>query len=381
MEFIFVIIVLAISGYCFYGNVIWPIQEAAKKREAQKAEEARKLREANEEKRFLAEVRLGKDADAIRFYNLCLAQGIRNLGKEADRARLALFTKNKGIPGTEEELESVFKRGQRLANREETEKRLWELRTEEQRIDSENRKYIGLTGRDKLVQTYVDAIAKWDRVIRECDGKSGSVVSSVEGIYRTTAQKEGDWAVAGGIASGLAGGAAGVATALDVQQKNAQIRANNAALSSSLGYLGAQALTNIASTRSNAEASKKSCEQALEKARNSLVEERPGEELMSYLSFRVLNKRISETGVARIKVGVKQARQLLIYGEEKARVDGSIKVLIKSPEGETVAEGMFVLPNSMLSEYTTEVICHNRTRIPRDYTVEFAPNNLWGIEE
>ena len=114
MGFIFTILLLAFLGYLFYGNVIWPMQEAAKKREAQKAEDARRAREIADEQRFYKDAKKGNDRDAVRFYNLCVSQGIRNVAKDSDRARLDLFIKNKGFEGTADELVAVFKKGQRL---------------------------------------------------------------------------------------------------------------------------------------------------------------------------------------------------------------------------------------------------------------------------
>jgi len=58
-------------------------------------------------------------------------------------------------------------------------------------------------------------------------------------------QKEKDWAIMGGIASAIAGGVAGIAVASDIQRKNAEIRAQNAAVSASYAKAVIPALNKV----------------------------------------------------------------------------------------------------------------------------------------
>ncbi len=60
----------------------------------------------------------------------------------------------------------------------------------------------------------------------ELDKTTNDLETVVKGTYALQ-QKEKDWAVHGGIASGIAGPIAGIATAMNVQNENAQIRAYN----------------------------------------------------------------------------------------------------------------------------------------------------------
>lgn len=60
----------------------------------------------------------------------------------------------------------------------------------------------------------------------ELDKTSKDMETIVRGTYALQ-QNEKDWAVHGGIASGIAGPIAGIATAMNVQNENAQIRAYN----------------------------------------------------------------------------------------------------------------------------------------------------------
>ncbi|MBQ1252256.1 MAG: hypothetical protein IIY02_05000, partial [Firmicutes bacterium] len=96
------------------------------------------------------------------------------------------------------------------------------IRKEEQ-IEYENLiQYSDFSGRDKRIAMLSDIANKLMEEAAKADKLSTTVMSIGQ-------EKERDWATWGGIANGLGGVGAGVSTAIDIQNKNMQIRANNKA--------------------------------------------------------------------------------------------------------------------------------------------------------
>lgn len=83
-------------------------------------------------------------------------------------------------------------------------------------------KYEGLIGREKRIAMLT---AEREALLQKAD----TLKNGAKAVMSASQQKEKDWAVHGGIANGIAGPAAGVATAINIQAQNAQIRAQNKA--------------------------------------------------------------------------------------------------------------------------------------------------------
>lgn len=101
-------------------------------------------------------------------------------------------------------------------------------------------KYANRKGKEKSIQYCKDRIAYYNKVLGNYSPENmskarGEMMDLSNKIYKSTAQREHDWALHGGIAEGIAGTAAGVATALNIQRENAQIRSQNAALGKRIG--------------------------------------------------------------------------------------------------------------------------------------------------
>lgn len=347
-----------------------------------KAEQAKIEYEEQALKRYQASVRTGEMWAAQQFYNDCVQAGIKDTHKESDRARLELYAHSKGIAGTKDELVIAFNKGRVAVINIAAENRLSKLRMEEKAIGDENRKYSSQHGRDKRIVICQDMIRECERKIAECTNRFNSVNSAASAVYNGYKQKESDWAVLGGMASGIAGGAAGVATAIDVQQRNSEKRAYNQQLGSAVGQLAGNSIMQITQEKSNAESRKNHWEQSLEKAQRALFEDLPADTLMSCLAFHVEQKKKSETGAVRLKINVKQKKELFVYGDASAVVDGCVQVLVVD-DNKTVAKGVLTFPYSGSSTYGDDfdVVCFNNAPVPQNYKVRFEPYNIWAIEK
>ena len=339
--------------------------------------------EKRETKKYQKLVSTGDPQQTERFYRECVKKGIRDLSRPADMARLELYAKNQGIQGSLADLMVAYEKGkqeaatsERVAKNAAREERIKKLQEEEKQISNANHAFADCFGQDKPIKMCEAKIADCDQRLRELEKASDSVCSGASAFM----QNKGDWAIAGGIANGLAGPAAGVTTAIDVMQKNAEIDKNNQAVASlSLGML-----SQIVNQKLAVEKEKARWVSRLETARTHLVQELPQDQLMGLLSCQVTDKKISETGAIRLKVKVEQVQPLWIFEDVKARVDGSIQVLVYDGKenNRTCAKGMICLPLEGSVPFKREVICKGDAPVSSldQCRIEFKENKLWGME-
>ena len=336
-----------------------------------------------ETKKYQKHVSKGDPQQTERFYRECVREGIRDLRRPADKARLELYAKNHGIQGSTEDLMAAFEKGKeeaaksdRAAKEAAHKERIQQLREEEKQISNANRAFANCFGQDKPIKMCEAEIARCDQRLQELENAYNSVISGASAFM----QKKGDWAIAGGIANGLAGPAAGVATAIDVMQKNAEIDKNNQAVTNLSFGMQSQ----IVSQQIAVKEEKARWLSRLEKAKTRLVQELPQDQLMSLLSCRVTEKKISETGAIRLKVSVEQTKPLRIYEDVKAVVDGSIQVLVYDgkEKNRNCAKGMICLPLEGCVPFTQEVICKGDASVSSidKCKFDFKANKLWGVE-
>ena len=135
-------------------------------------------------------------------------------------------------------------------------------------------------------------------------------------------KKEKDWAVAGGIASGIAGGAAGVATALDIQAQNAEIRAHNNQVRTDAAKAQMYINSSGAIERLAGQIAEK--QEELDKEKIKLVGKIAPEELVKKLTFADTKAEISEAGSVYVDVKISMQDRLMIYEDVVARIDGTV---------------------------------------------------------
>lgn len=191
-------------------------------------------------------------------------------------------------------------------------------------------------------------------------------------------QKEIDWATRGGIASGLAGGAAGVATALDAQAKNEQIRAQNAAMSKLTGPAVMKMMTTAGTYRS---AAKKNLED-IEAAKTKVVSKTNKETVLKNLNITDPDIQVSDTGAITIVVAVSQKEPVKILGTAPGVIDGVVAAEIYAGK-ELVGTADIVLPTWGVGKYSThaEGICLTGGKKNTNYRLVYKARSLWEIEE
>lgn len=319
------------------------------------------------------------------FYKECAKNGILTTNA-ADIARMKIIAKQMGIVCSDDKLhkkylkgKAVVKEEEKIAAEKERKARIPVMRKEEQLVEQEGKKYINLVGSDKRVRMFLDEAARHRAMVAQYERAGESITKGADALYSLHAGKETDWAVHGGVASAIAGSAAGVAVAVDIQRKNAEVRASNAQLRQSIGQFSAEQQLNMWMQQSKAEEKMKYYEAEAEKAKLKLVESLPQDDLLKLLSPVIEKTTTSETGTITFTVSINKA-SLTIYETVKAVVDGAFK--IKIMDGDRLAgEAYFTLPYNG-SEWSKKLTstCASLPEEQKKYTFVFAPHNLFAIE-
>ena len=245
------------------------------------------------------------------------------------------------------------------------------IRKEESAEKTECEKYLTYRGREKRIQML---LAKRNTIIDTLNQKKLLDPDAFQ-------KKEHDWATMGGLATGIAGGAAGVATAIDYQIKNAEIRRNNADIKASVQSLNHHILQVI----HKLEKELADCNREIESAHSKLVGEistYETEMLMQQLSFSNEHVETSITGAVRVNVQIAAKNNQTLYeGQVNARIDGFICAELIA---DNIVHGTAVLtlPVNGIGKTFIEVtsICTETTDAQKIYTVRYKPICLWKIE-
>ena len=178
----------------------------------------------------------------------------------------------------------------------------------------------------------------------------------------------------------IGGGAAGLATAIDIQNENAQIRARNAAFSDNLRTATVSTSIELMNQISATEKYVKEYTQQIEAIKMKLVDERSPQELLELLNPKA-TVRITSTGAASITVTTSSTNNFFIYDTVPAVIDGTIKVKLLH-EGAEVGSAYATLPFDG-SKYACKIktICTSPKIKAQSYNIEFEPHCLWAIEQ
>ncbi len=325
------------------------------------------------------------------FYLKCTEEGIKKPETRAEIARMVLTAKNNGISGTEEELIVMFKEGKAIvecADKEnkiakaerKAKERLDNIRNTEKEDVAYIKKIASFSGVEKPIYFLKEQISISKELKEDYRKEREDAVKMGVALYHAGKMKEKDWAICGGIAGGLAGGAAGLATALDAQRHNAQAREYNKQLMSSVAGMMSP-LTPGVQREADMDKDIQQLREKIEKYRKKLVEYLSPIELLIRLSPKLKEQRVTETGAVRLTVETKAARDVAIYDEVKAVIDGSFKALLLDNE-EVVGEAIFVLPfgGAWESEEVDSICIDVKNTENKTYDVVFVPNKLWAIE-
>lgn len=313
------------------------------------------------------------------FYKECKKAKINNVTDAANIARLQLVAKKCEIVGGSDKLIAMYRLGQEQIEAAKITAQAEKAKAEETVLEKESKRYISYVGREKTIKMLKDELAPYREQLAECKRGYDIIRDGTQAIYDANKQKEHDWALHGGIASGLAGGAAGLATAIDVQNKNAQIRSYNDAL------LRQSVQMEFALENQRREMERELQEnvdwykEQIKAQEMKLVGELPENELLELLMPRA-TVRVSSSGAARITVKMKATKGLKIFDSVSAVVDGTVKVHLLH-EGKKVGYAYATLPmHGAVNDCSIKTVCVNPKVKAEKYSVEFEPYHLWAIE-
>lgn len=277
---------------------------------------------------------------------------------------------------TNANMDVILKEGCRLRNDEkqrEINKVLGAKRKEEQEKLQELTKYANLHGREKRVaMCYADyLLCKQER-----DNLAASC-KNTQSVADNSHRNNSDWAVAGGIAQGIAGPAVGFATALDVQQQEAETRSNNKKLATASVCL----LMFQKNELKKMESQLLHHAHLVQKAKTSLVDDNDSNKMFEKLHFSKPEITISQTGTITVKVKT-HGEKTTIFDECNAVVDGSVIAHIYEEDTE-IGQAIMVLPQNGIGENTCELegIALFCGKQGGEYHTEFSANDLWAIEK
>lgn len=310
------------------------------------------------------------------FYEKCCENGINDLTTEKDLQKAILIAEQLSIKNTKN-IKKIYQQGKELYKADKAaeyaavnRQKLREKKEAEKVIFDERTKYAEFKGREKRAAILKD---KADALF----GEAYRLEKGMDLLMRSSQQKEIDWATHGGIAAGLAGGGAGAAVAIDAQIRNMEIRAKNDEAMKSL--IPASMLIK----GSASDMRKKAGDIILLKnaAEIKLIGNIPAEDLMQYFVFNNKKVTISETGAFEISVNAKLKRDVTIFDDVSAVIDGTIAADLYQ-DNKKVGTALMVLPTFGIGEACTlEGICLSGASKDKPYELKLRPYHLWAMEE
>jgi len=316
--------------------------------------------------------RLFENKKKREFYDICIKEGIENCISEKNREKASLIAQSKNLSYNRiEELYSEAKTLVGIEREKDNAAKLEKKLDEEKRLSWEWNKYSNYSkGREKRIAMLTDEVYDAEQRAKEQH-------SMAYGIVKSGQQKEQSWGLYGGLASGIAGPAAGLAAAMDVQAKNAQIRAQNAAWAElvkpvSIGYT-------YNALRIEDEA--KFLKSQLESATSKLVSDAPASEVFECVAIYDVKVGISETGTAIITAMARMKKQVSIYDNLVAVIDGTIIAHVFEDKKE-IGSTVMVLPALGICDgEPLRGIILSCADPKKDHFVSFEAGELWYIEK
>ena len=222
---------------------------------------------------------------------------------------------------------------------------------------------------------------------KEYNETAKSLQGTKDAISMTLApplEKEHDWAVMGGLANGLAGPGAGIATAVNAQIENAQIRARNSQLLHETADIRGRMLVAIAEQKDALQTKCSELDALINATKTKLIGKDSPEACLKALHFENTKIAVSKTGTCTVdaKVGLKRS-EYYIFGDVKATIDGTIQGEIYDGS-EKIGTANLVLPLDGIPNanmIAIKGICLFCGQPGKKYTVKFNADNLWAMEQ
>jgi len=332
---------------------------------------------------FFKTIKDNKKCAKINFIDKCEKLGIFDLNTEKNRQRAILIAKEFNIDENEyskdilkfwNDCKKLKKQQLNAIEKTNIQNKLNKLKENEYKTYQKLTVYADYIGKDKLIRMLSDKKIEIDNEIEAYKKQVSTLISS-------TQQKEIDWAFHGGLASGIAGPAAGLATAMDIQEKNAQIRAQNQANLREMAPLFSAVSRNVDEKVANLIKEKDDIQEKLYQAKYKLVDMSLESEIINNLEFKNTNVKISDTGAFTVSTTVKQISSIVIFDGVESYIDGTISANLYQ-NNVMVGNALLVLPiDGTQKQCVLKGICLNGAKKDVPYEIKFKPYRLWAIEK
>lgn len=314
----------------------------------------------------------------MKFYQECHSNNIKDLDSDYNMQKAIKIAEKQNIKDFDETmLREMYSKGKEMTDHDANARAdanaansLNGKRIEELNVLAENLKYYGHHGINKRQVMLRD-------LMKAADKKRKDAEMMANMASRTMLQKEHDWATHGGIASGIAGPAAGVATALDIQAKNAKIREQNAQM---MPYV-AMVTSNYSKTAQGYQAEYSRYASDLQATNTKLVASDSKEEVMENIVIKDANYNVSKTGAVTVTAKFSINSNYRIFKNTKPTIDGYVACRLMK-DGVCAGSAYFVFPvEGIITPITLTAICTKTTDPNASYELVFEPDDVWAMEK
>lgn len=372
--------------------VLLVVAEALREKKLAQEEQRQKEAAEQEERRIQEEEKRRQEErnKPIRFYNDCEKRNIYSSTTEDEKQGIMLIARKHGINDFEEAL-AVFQQGKDMVMKEEADRqkaaeeakrkgkieKLNAERAEEAKTIEKQKQTAMIYGSEKYSCAIKQEMKPWKEKYDTAKQKADEMDRSAESLtvlsslatsvysYEKPVQEE-NWAIHGGIANAIAGPAAGLATAMDVQRRNAEAKAEAAldrqrrakelaSLQSDISSLRSSVYEGSGSVYKDMREAQKcidNLENQLVELNDKLIDDSDTEKKFELLNFSNFKGSVRETGNIDV-TGESTLTQDIFVATVKGWLDGSVKLTVLDKSNTPVAIGYFNV------EYSPNVLDRN----------------------
>ena len=318
----------------------------------------------------------------ISMYDECMQNEIHDCASEKDKQRASLIARKYNLSYTDigvlfQEAKQQYQENSKIVAEQEHQKEIEELKTNEQAQYDVLNEFSFYGQREKKIAMLTK---EYNEVSRQLQGTKDAISMTLF----PELEKEHDWAVMGGMANGLAGPGAGIATAVNAQIENAQIRARNSQMLHETADIRGRMVLAGAKQRDALQARCSELNAMITATKTKLIGKDTPKKCLDALQFKDMLLSVSKTGTCMVdaKVGLKQS-EYYIFDDVKATIDGTIQAEIYDGNSK-IGTANLVLPlNGVPDDNMVAVkgMCLFCGQLGKKYTVKFNAENLWAMEQ
>ena len=311
-----------------------------------------------------------------RFFIECVLAKCNDFSQQKNAEKAKMFAKKYNLSytdGIEKLYNRAFTAHEEMMSKKRADEKarlLKQIRAEEEAAHRYLNRYTEYFGKNKKIKMLE---ARHNELIVLADEQE----KGAKTIMSLTQQREQNWAFWGGLADGIGGFGAGVATAMDVQARNAQIREQNEINRKAVMPFYMAQTDSASQNRQIAEEISKQIDLTKEK----MVSDTTAEEIMKLLYLCNEKVEVSETGAFKVSATVKSKGRLFIYGDVPAVADGTFLAQIFDGNREIGSVKMILPVNGLTDSAQIVGIGLGGVEVGKKYTAKIRPYKLWLMEK